>query len=84
MDDFRLNTTVMPFILRGVSLLGINSIEMPESVRSELWTRLGADLKPAHLDKIVTREVEFDHLTETFDEYLAGTNTGRCVVKIQD
>ncbi len=81
-DDFRLNTTVMPFILRGVSLLGINSIEMPNHVRNTLWERLGRDLKPANLDKIVTREVGFDELPQTFDSYLDGSNTGRTLVRI--
>ena len=81
-DDFKLNTTVMPFILRGVSLLGINSIEMPNKVRNEIWRRLGSDLKPRHLDKVVTREVEFSQLPETFDSYLDGSNYGRTLVKI--
>ena len=83
-DDFKLNTTVMPFILRGVSLLGINSIEMPNQVRNDLWTRLGGDLKPGNLDKIVTNEVDFENLTESFDKYLNGSNIGRTIVKIQD
>lgn len=81
-DDFKLNTTVMPFILRGVSLLGINSIEMPDEVRNTLWKRIGDDLKPRHLDKVVTREVSFDQLPETFDSYLDGSNTGRTLVRI--
>ncbi len=83
-DDYKLNTTVMPFILRGVSLLGINSIEMPAPVRSEIWRRLGADLKPQHLDKIVTNEIPFEKLADSFQQYLDGTNSGRSVVKIQD
>jgi acrylyl-CoA reductase (NADPH) len=82
-DDYKLNTTVMPFILRGVSLLGINSIEMPLEVRNEVWTRLGADLKPDKLDLIVTREVTFDNLADTFAGFLDGSNWGRTVVKIQ-
>ncbi len=81
--DFKLNTTVMPFILRGVSLLGINSIEMPASVRNAIWERLGTDLKPRHLDRVVTREIELDQLVETFDSYLEGTNWGRTIVKVQ-
>ncbi len=44
-----LNTTVMPFILRGVSLLGINSVEVPLKLRAEIWRRLAGDLKPANL-----------------------------------
>ncbi|NKB62028.1 MAG: acryloyl-CoA reductase [Gammaproteobacteria bacterium] len=83
-DDFKLNTTVMPFILRGVSLLGINSIEMPAEMRNEIWRRLGDDLKPGNLDKIVTQEVNFQDLATTFEGYLNGSNVGRTVVKIQD
>ncbi|MXZ81689.1 MAG: oxidoreductase [Gammaproteobacteria bacterium] len=83
-DDFRLNTTVMPFILRGVSILGINSIEMSSDYRALVWSRVGSDLKPRHLDRIVTREVGFDDLTDTFAGYLSGNNTGRTVVKIQN
>ena len=47
----KLETTVMPFILRGVSLLGINSSAMPRDVRLAVWKRLATDLKPRHLDK---------------------------------
>lgn len=83
-DDYKLNTTVMPFILRGISLLGINSIEMPKPVRDELWQRLGADLKPQHLDKIAVNEVTFDNLANAFGGYLKGSNWGRTIVKIQD
>ncbi len=81
-DDFKLSTTVMPFILRGVSLLGINSIEMPNDVRNEIWERMGSDLKSHHLDKITTNEVTFEQLPETFDRYLDGSNWGRTVVRI--
>ncbi len=82
-DDYKLNTTVMPFILRGVSLLGINSIEMPAAVRKQIWCSLGAELKPRHLDKIVTREIVFEELPGAFDDYLNGSNWGRTVIKIQ-
>jgi len=83
-DSYKLETTVMPFILRGVSLLGINSIEMPNRIRNELWNRLGSDLKPQHLDRIVTNQIDFENLSDTFDSYLNGSNWGRTVVKIQD
>ncbi len=79
---FKLETTVMPFILRGVSLLGINSIEMPNSMRDEAWWRLASDLKPKHLDEIVTKEVAFDDLPSVFDDYINASVTGRTVVKI--
>jgi len=81
-SGIKLETTVMPFILRGVSLLGINSIEMPESLRHQAWQRLADDLRPAHLDLIVPRTIEFDDLPGAFDAYLTGSVTGRTVVRI--
>ncbi len=77
-----LNTTVMPFILRGISLLGVNSVATPRDLRLEVWHRLATNLKPTHLDIICTRTVEFDRLPEVFDEYIAGGVIGRTVVKI--
>jgi NADPH2:quinone reductase len=62
----KLETTVMPFILRGVSLLGVNSSSMPREVRVAIWERLGSDLKPRHLDKLVTRTINFDDLPSAF------------------
>ncbi len=79
---FKLETTVMPFILRGVSLIGINSIEMPTEMRNTAWQRLGKDLKPRHLDQIVTREINFDELPSAFEGYLNSSIIGRTVVKI--
>ncbi len=83
-DDYKLNTTVMPFILRGVSLLGINSIEMPTELYHGIWKRLGSDLKPNKLDLIVSREVAFDDLPGLFESYFDGSHWGRTVVKIQE
>jgi NADPH2:quinone reductase len=77
-----LATTVMPFILRGVNLLGINSVLTPRDVRLEVWRRLATDLKPARLDRITTRVVGFDELPAQFDEYIQGRVTGRTVVRI--
>ncbi|HSH42060.1 MAG TPA: oxidoreductase [Arenicellales bacterium] len=79
-----LNTTVMPFILRGVSLLGINSVLCAPELRRSVWERLGKDLKPRHLDRIVTRSIDFDDLPGAFDDYTEGRVTGRTVVKIAD
>lgn len=79
-----LHTTVMPFILRGVSLLGINSVLCGSRVRRATWERLGADLKPRHLDRIVSRTIDFDELPGAFDDYVKGAVTGRTVVKIAD
>jgi acrylyl-CoA reductase (NADPH) len=78
----KLETTVMPFILRGVSLLGINSSAMPREVRVAIWKRLATDLKPRHLDRIVTQTIAFDELPDAFDAFVKGRIMGRTVVKI--
>jgi NADPH2:quinone reductase len=77
-----LNTTVMPFILRGVSLLGINSSATPREWRLAVWQRIGTDLKPRHLARIVTRTIAFEELPQAFPAYLDGAVTGRTVVRI--
>jgi NADPH2:quinone reductase len=78
----KLETTVMPFILRGVSLLGVNSSAMPRDVRVATWKRLATDLKPRHLDRIVTQTIGFDELPNAFDAFIKGRIMGRTVVKI--
>ncbi len=78
----QLNTTVMPFILRGVSILGITSSGCPTAYRQPLWERLATDLAPKHLDKIVTNTIGLKELPETFNKMLAGETTGRTVVAI--
>jgi NADPH2:quinone reductase len=77
-----LKTTVMPFILRGVNLLGINSVYTPRDLRLAVWTRLADDLRPRHLDLICAKTVAFDSLPDQFDDYIKGRVTGRTVVKI--
>ncbi len=77
-----LATTVMPFILRGVNLLGINSSATRRDLRLRIWERLAGDLKPRHFDLIGTRIIGFADLPEAFDDYLRGSITGRTVVKI--
>ncbi|MET0091163.1 MAG: YhdH/YhfP family quinone oxidoreductase [Candidatus Thiodiazotropha sp.] len=77
-----LNTTVMPFILRGVSLLGINSSGCPHGIREELWQRLGSDLKPRHMEDILKQTVGLDQLAEVFETMLEGKITGRILVEI--
>ena len=81
-SSFKLNTTVMPFILRGVSLLGINSIEMSQAWRKQLWDRISDDLKFNHLEKIVQSSIEFDDLPDAFDAFIKSEVVGRTVVKI--
>jgi len=77
-----LKTTVMPFILRGVNLLGINSTYTPRALRQAVWERLATDLKPRHFDRIVSRSIAFDELPGAFGDYLKGSVTGRTVVRI--
>jgi len=77
-----LNTTVMPFIIRGISLLGINSAGCPYELRREIWERLANDWKPTHLDQIISKEVSLDQLPKVFDQLLAGEAFGRTVVKL--
>jgi NADPH2:quinone reductase len=78
----KLETTVMPFILRGINLLGINSSATPRDVRLVVWKRLATDLRPRHFDRIVTRTIGFDELPKAFDDFLKGRSLGRTVVKI--
>ncbi|MBV8405477.1 MAG: oxidoreductase [Gammaproteobacteria bacterium] len=77
-----LSTTVMPFILRGVSLLGINSSATRREWRLVVWQRIATDLRPRHLERIVTRTIPFEELPAAFPDYLAGRVTGRTVVRI--
>lgn len=77
-----LNTTVLPFILRAVCLLGINSVDTPRELRLAIWSRIGSDLRPQHLDTIAHRTIGFDDLPGAFQAYMDGTVTGRTVVEI--
>lgn len=78
-----LNTTVMPFILRGVSLLGIDSVACPMIQRQSIWQRLASDLKPRHLEGGIACSVSLADLPGVFQGFLDGTVTGRIVVTIQ-
>lgn len=77
-----LNTTVLPFILRAVCLLGINSVDTPRDLRLQVWKRIGSDLKPRHLDKIAGNSIDFDALPDAFQAYIDGSIVGRTVVEI--
>jgi NADPH:quinone reductase-like Zn-dependent oxidoreductase len=72
----------MPFILRGINLLGINSSATRRDERLEVWRRIASDLTPRHLDRIVQRTLSFDELSGAFQAHLDGTVVGRTVVKI--
>ena len=79
--SFNINTTVFPFILRGVSLLGVDSGYMGFPTRQRVWDRLATDLKPRHLAAI-TRTIAFDDLPAAFDDFIHGRVKGRTVVRI--
>lgn len=83
--SFSLNTTVMPFILRGVSLLGIDSVNCPMSQREDVWRHLATDMRPEHLapgaDRMI-RDIAFSDLPVAFDDYIQGRAKGRVVVNM--
>ena len=75
-------TTVFPFIVRAVSLLGIDSVGTPMPVRRRVWERLAGDLRPRGLDESITREVRLEEVDPLLDEVLAGRARGRTVVRV--
>jgi len=77
-----LDTTVMPFIIRGVSLLGVASAGTARDIRERVWQHLAAEWKPQHLDRICMREVGLQQLPEVFSTMLAGGSLGRTLVVI--
>ncbi|WP_286163841.1 acryloyl-CoA reductase [Bacillus sp. AFS088145] len=75
-------TTVFPFILRGINLLGIDSVYCPMDVRQELWNRMATDLKPSTLSEIIQKEITLEELPENLPTILKGQARGRIIVKI--
>ncbi len=76
-----LHTTVMPFILRGIALLGMDSVMMPIGPRRKLWERLGDSLRPRHLAAITT-EMDVKDVVGVLDQLRAGGFSGRAVVRV--
>ena len=79
--DMKLSTSVAPFILRGVHLLGVDSANCPMSLRQTLWNKLAVEWRPDQVHDQV-RTIDFDELPTHFDAYLKGTVRGRTVVRI--
>src|SRR5256714_1059793 len=79
--DMKLNTSVAPFILRGVQLLGVDSVNCPMELRQTLWNRLAVEWRPDRVHDQV-RTIDFDELPTHFDAYLKGMVRGRTVVRI--
>ena len=78
----KVETTVMPFILRSVALLGIDSVQTAMEERAEIWRRLAGDLRPPQLDDAIAREISLDELEPALDAILKGGLTGRTVVRV--
>jgi acrylyl-CoA reductase (NADPH) len=80
-----LNTTVLPFILRGVALLGMDSANMPIDDRRALWGRIATELRPNGLDdgRLGVTEVGLDELEPALEAILAGSSRGRWVVRVR-
>lgn len=79
----KLDTTVMPFILRGANLLGIHSVETPMPLRQNIWNKLAGEWKPRHLDMIACHGVSLDDVPAFCEQIIAGQVTGRAVVDIK-
>jgi acrylyl-CoA reductase (NADPH) len=77
----QVSTSVLPFILRAVNLLGINTGYFDDALRQQLWARMATDLRPDQLDRM-TRTISFDELPHAFNTLLDGTVRGRLVVDL--
>jgi acrylyl-CoA reductase (NADPH) len=75
-------TSVYPFILRGVNLLGIDSVYLPMEQRKQLWDRMATDLKPDNLEECMKKELNLEELDNTLPIILRGESRGRMVVKL--
>jgi NADPH2:quinone reductase len=78
-----IETTVMPFILRGIALLGVDSATCPMPLRRQVWNRLAGDMRPRHLQRIVTDTIRLTDVLNVAEAMLAGKTRGRYVVAIR-
>lgn len=78
----KVETTVFPFILRGVNLLGIDSVYCPMEIRQPLWERMASELKPDSLLSDIGQEVDLDGLPAVLENILKGEVRGRTIVKL--
>jgi acrylyl-CoA reductase (NADPH) len=76
-----LKTTVIPFLLRGINLLGIDSVMCPMDVRREIWRRLATDMKPTNLSAVIN-EIELEQLPDAFAALTSARARGRFVVRL--
>ncbi|WP_079527501.1 NADPH:quinone oxidoreductase family protein [Solibacillus isronensis] len=78
----KLPSTVFPFILRGVNLLGIDSVYCPMDTRLKVWNRLATDFKPDNLEQLIQQEITLEQLPEILPTLLKGQAKGRTIVKL--
>ncbi|CDQ43409.1 MULTISPECIES: acrylyl-CoA reductase family protein [Mycolicibacterium] len=79
-----LSTTVFPFILRGIALLGVDSVQCPIARRRDVWARLGRDLRPPLLEELVAGEVGLDEVPAALERIRGGGNRGRTLVRVRN
>lgn len=77
-----IKTSTMPFILRGISVLGVSSANCPQHWRQAIWTKLGATWHPDNIEMILADEIGLEQLPHTFEELLNANTQGRYLVKI--
>ena len=81
-SGIKLSTTVLPFILRGIKLLGVDSVQLPNERKEAIWNRVGEELDKSLLEKIGAVEVSLDDINEVVSSILEGTHSGRTLIKI--
>lgn len=80
----KLMTTVFPFILRGVNLLGVSSNNCPFSLRQEIWQKMANEMKPKNLEHMVSEEVLLEDVPQACEKIIQGEHLGRLLVKLND
>jgi NADPH:quinone reductase-like Zn-dependent oxidoreductase len=72
----------MPFILRGMSVLGVSSANCPQQLRRQIWSQLGDTWQPNNMETILAGEISLEELPQTFEKLLTANTQGRYLVKI--
>lgn len=78
----KLDSTVFPFILRGVNLLGVSSNNAPQKLREELWDKISGEMKPKNLDHLISETITLSDLTAKGQDIIASEHLGRTLVKL--
>ena len=81
-SGIKLSTTVLPFILRGIKLLGVDSVQLPNERKEAIWNRVGEELDKSLLEKIGAVEVSLDDINEVVSSILEATHSGRTLIKL--